>query len=914
MKIKWIPAWFLAFALAFLCLPARAARSEASISFPTALSLSQDVQGEVVETGSCGANLTYQVVKTGSFWGNPYYTLVISGSGRMDDYEKETAPWRHLGNANFYSIEFSQGVTHIGDYAFNYFYNVGEISLPKSLVSIGRNAFDNCLKLDLAEGIRFPYGLKEIGENAFLSCKKLSGNLSLPDSITFIGESAFCGCTGLTGTLKLPAALKSIPEDAFAGCSGLTGSLILPHGLTSIGDSAFYECSGLTGRLVLPEGLTYLGDAAFGNCTGFTGTLSIPGSLSRIGTNCFISCTGIAGTLTIPASITTIGSGAFYECTGIIEVHFEGAMPIFEYRKYDWRAFGGMTVEGFYPSSWTTKPEENFQGGTFHWHHPGSDPVDPNPNTPPTAPAAKTLTVTFSKNASSAALSVKSKTVTAGSAYGSLPTPRRKGYSFTGWYTKKSGGKKITSSTKVTSTKNHTLYARWTKAYTIRYHLNGGKNNQKNPTSYTKSTPTFRLYAPSRKGYRFSGWYTSSRYLVSVSRIKKGSTGNRSLYARWKKETYKITYKTNGGSVNKLGKTSYTVTSQFTLPTPKRNGWNFLGWYDKSGNRVSKIKKGSTGNKTFTAKWKRPTYKITYRLNGGTNHPDNPSSFTAAKSVTLKKPSRTGYTFLGWYNSSGKKITKIPKGTTKRLKLTAKWKANTYKIRFAGNGATSGSMSAITCTYGKSVSLPANRYTYGSYPFRGWSLSPGGEPAYGNQTSVKNLTAEKGGAVTLYAVWDMGKYPRIQYPLPSPAFYQYDSYYNGENHKGDCAIASIAVLRTMKNNGKSASQNYDEVWAANGRMSYLNNWATFGLQTDGNVSLENIYEKLKSGPVICHRYLEGVGTHFSVIYAYVGNNQALEKAGFLVYDVSRDANQNHWADNLAKWDHYHNEPLVKIVY
>lgn len=912
MKIKWIPAWVLACALILFCLPAKASPDNPVISSAAYLPLSRDVSGTIEETGSCGVGLTYQVIKTGSSWGNNHYTLVISGNGRMNDYQKETAPWRHFGNANFYSIVLNEGLTHIGDYAFNYFYNVGKITLPQSLVSIGRNAFDNCLKLDLSDGIRFPYGLKVIGANAFLGCTSLTGGLSLPDSITSIGESAFRGCSGLTGTLKLPGGLKAIPEQAFAGCSNLSGSITLPHGLTSIGDSAFYGCKNLTGRLVLPEGLTYLGASAFGECSGFTGTLSIPKSLSKIGTNCFYNCSGIAGTLTLPASITTIGSGAFAKCTGIIEVHFEGAMPVFEYRKYDWRAFYGMTVEGFYPSSWTTKPESSFQGGVFHWHHPGSDPVDPNPNTPPKAPAAKTLQVTFNKNASSATLSTKSKTVTAGSSYGSLPTPKRKGYSFTGWYTKKSGGKKVTASTKVTSTKSHTLYARWTKTYTLRYHLNGGKNNKKNPTSYTKATPTFRLYAPSRKGYRFVNWYTSNRYQVSVNKIKKGSTGNRSFYAKWKKITYKITYKTNGGSVNKRGKTSYTITSKFSLPTPKRSGWKFLGWYDKSGKKVTKIKKGSTGNKILTAKWKRPTYKITYQLNGGTNHPDNPSSFTAAKRVTLKNPSRTGYTFLGWY-SSGKKITKIPKGTSKNQKLTAKWKANTYKIRFDGNGATSGSMSAVTCTYGKSVKLPANRYTCASYPFRGWSLSPAGEPAYSNRAAVKNLTAKKNGTVTLYAVWDRGKYSKIQYTLPSPAFYQYDRYYNGEDHRGDCAVASIAILRTMKNNGKSASQNYEDVWAANGRMSYLNNWAALGLRTDTNVSLENIYEKLKSGPVICHR--QGNGTHFSVIYAYVGNNQVLEKSGFLVYDVKDVVNQNHLADNLAKWDNYNNEgPLVKIIY
>ena len=141
MKIKWIPAWVLACALILFCLPAKASQDNVAAASAAYLPLSRDVSGTIEETGSCGVGLTYQVIKTGSSWGNNHYTLVISGSGRMNDYQKETAPWRHFGNANFYSIVLNEGLTHIGDYAFNYFYNVGKITLPQSLVSIGRNAF-----------------------------------------------------------------------------------------------------------------------------------------------------------------------------------------------------------------------------------------------------------------------------------------------------------------------------------------------------------------------------------------------------------------------------------------------------------------------------------------------------------------------------------------------------------------------------------------------------------------------------------------------------------------------------------------------------------------------------------------------------------------------------------------------------
>jgi uncharacterized repeat protein (TIGR02543 family) len=71
-------------------------------------------------------------------------------------------------------------------------------------------------------------------------------------------------------------------------------------------------------------------------------------------------------------------------------------------------------------------------------------------------------------------VSTKSKKVTVAAKYGKLPTPKRSGYGFVGWYTKKSGGSKITATTKVTLKKTHTLYARWTKRIPVKQSaLNG---------------------------------------------------------------------------------------------------------------------------------------------------------------------------------------------------------------------------------------------------------------------------------------------------------------------------------------------------------------------------------------------------------------------------------------------------------
>ena len=82
-------------------------------------------------------------------------------------------------------------------------------------------------------------------------------------------------------------------------------------------------------------------------------------------------------------------------------------------------------------------------------------------------------------------------------------------------------------------------YGKWSKKksvttyYSIKYVLNGGTQASGQRKSYTKSSKTFSLKAPARKGYVFVGWYTTSSYKTKVARIKKGTTGNKTFYAKW---------------------------------------------------------------------------------------------------------------------------------------------------------------------------------------------------------------------------------------------------------------------------------------------------------------------------------------------------------------------------------------------
>ncbi len=196
-----------------------------------------------------------------------------------------------------------------------------------------------------------------------------------------------------------------------------------------------------------------------------------------------------------------------------------------------------------------------------------------------------------------------------GGVYGQLPTPTRTGYTFDGWYTAVTGGSKVTATTTVTETTAHTLHAHWTaNTYTVTYNKNGGTiTNESKYTSYTYGTG-LTLPTPTRTGYRFGGWYTSSGLTgTAATSISSTATGNKTYYAKWTANTYTVTYNKNSGTITNESKyTSYTYGTGLTLPTPIRTGYTFGGWYTSSGltgTAATSISSTTTGNKTYYAKW-----------------------------------------------------------------------------------------------------------------------------------------------------------------------------------------------------------------------------------------------------------------------------------------------------------------------
>ncbi len=116
----------------------------------------------------------------------------------------------------------------------------------------------------LLPSITIPEGVTSIGDHAFNGCANLS-NASLPDSITHIGDYAFAACNNLT-RITIPDSVTSISDGAFTDCAGLT-NITLGDSVTNIGDWAFSGCTSLT-YITIPDSVKNIGSEAFSGCTG----------------------------------------------------------------------------------------------------------------------------------------------------------------------------------------------------------------------------------------------------------------------------------------------------------------------------------------------------------------------------------------------------------------------------------------------------------------------------------------------------------------------------------------------------------------------------------------------------------------------------------------------------------------------
>ena len=282
---------------------------------------------DTLTTGKCGENVTYSFDESTG-------VLTISGTGDMNQWPEDDSPW--YADARIKTLIIDEGVTSIGDRAFQNCSNLSNIQFPNSLTLINGDAFLNCTSL---ASVTIGNGVTSIDYFPFSDCSNLNeinynGTISQWKSIqgySYVSKPVIC----TDGVFKNIVTIDSFEyefSDHTASIVGYTGTienLTIPESIsyedytfeiTSIADSAFSNCASLK-SVTIPDSVTRIGDSAFLNCASLK-SVTIPDSVIRIGDSAFEDCTSLTS-IKIPYSVTSIGFSAFEGCTNLTNIDVE---------------------------------------------------------------------------------------------------------------------------------------------------------------------------------------------------------------------------------------------------------------------------------------------------------------------------------------------------------------------------------------------------------------------------------------------------------------------------------------------------------------------------------------------------------------------------------------------------------------
>ncbi|WP_394922391.1 leucine-rich repeat protein [uncultured Robinsoniella sp.] len=394
-------------------------------------------------------------------------------------------------------------------YAFSGCINLEKApSIPKKVKNIAGYLKD-CVKVTSAPSI--PSGVTNM-EGTFSGCENLIKSPKIPSGVTNLNET-FAGCKKLKNAPVLPGNVKSlfytfsdctsmedapkIPEkvrdltNTFSGCESLKKAPSIPKGVKSL-YMTFYNCKSLTKTPSIPSGVKEM-VRTFQECSSLITVTEIPDSVTAmrytfyrcsnlsqvyaisnnardmLGT--FAGCTSLRQAPDIPKSVYNM-IRTFDGCVnlqGKLTINADLRKPIYEDAMYGeddeidgleayFNAFQNAGING---SGLTLDYGKNCRNISKIVESKGSGNDKVKKGNRVTIPSKMDYVLKFNGNGGKS--SKDSKTIKYGSLYGTLPSAKRAGYEFKGWYTKKKGGSKITSDKKIKSAKNRTVYAQWTK-------------------------------------------------------------------------------------------------------------------------------------------------------------------------------------------------------------------------------------------------------------------------------------------------------------------------------------------------------------------------------------------------------------------------------------------------------------------
>ncbi|MBO5420426.1 MAG: InlB B-repeat-containing protein [Clostridia bacterium] len=293
--------------------------------------------------------------------------------------------------------------------------------------------------------------------------------------------------------------------------------------------------------------------------------------------------------------------------------------------------------------------------------------------------------------------------------------------------------------------------------YTVSYNANGGSGAPASQTKQYNVDLALSSTKPTKSGYTFAGWSTSSS-AISVNYAAGATYTNNAavtLYAVWTPNKYTITYNANGGSgapatQTKTHGVNLTLSSSKPVKSYQVNFDACGGYVDTESKYV---------NYTFIG-WSTSSSATSATYSAGANFTLNANTtlyavWSIPQVGTLPLSSREGYIFKGWYTAKtgGTKVEASTVLTGSSTTLYAQWTAETYTISYDANGG-SGAPSSQTKTYGQTITLSTTKPTRSGCTFLGWSTdSTATSPTYSaGESFTENVDT------ILYAVWHTHSY------------------------------------------------------------------------------------------------------------------------------------------------------------
>ena len=395
-------------------------------------------------------------------------------------------------------------------------------------------------------------------------------------------------------------------------------------------------------------------------------------------------------------------------------------------------------------------------------------------------------------------------------AYGTLPTSTRVGYTFSGWYTGETDGTKVADTTTITNTNEHTLYGHWNaNTYTINYYTYDGKTKLGSSTHTYDSAKalttmaTLKGTAPNGK-VTFYGWATSanstSRVYTdgqSVTNLTATNGGTINLYAIYRSAGVTITYKSGlKAATTSTSSTLYyyngaTSVSITTGAPAAISNWTAQGWRADttagaktySSNTATNFSASTTlygvYTRSYTATFYSGVEKATTKTVQSSTSYYNSSQSALPTTVNVAVPSKadtaiiSNWDGLGYRTDTNAQAQAYAFGETKAVAFGTNFYAvysNKLTVSYNGNGSTSGSTAATTktvylntnskTTSSQTVTLANNGFTRTGYTYSKWAAGSANGTQYAAGASYTPNVAYNAVpfGITMYAVWTANQY------------------------------------------------------------------------------------------------------------------------------------------------------------